>query len=82
MANREPITISARNFNELPHTLVLREVCLLCNISGVGALYWVTTGKLPARHVGRVWLIEKTALLAYARKRGIILSYAKTEQAI
>lgn len=81
MRTRHKPEITARSFDELPHTLVLAEVASLCSMTYAGAHYWITQGWLPARKACGTWLIEKNALLTFVKKRKIHLTFVKIERA-
>ncbi len=71
----------ARSFDDLPHTLVLQEVAILCSITYQGAYRWVISGQLKARKAQGTWLIEKSSLLTFVNKRSIRLSFLNIERA-
>lgn len=75
----EPVTITARSYEELPATLVIAEVALLCSVTSQCVLLWLQKRKLPGRKVGGLWLIERRHVFQYAKKNRIVLAYSKSE---
>ena len=80
MTIKAVVEITARNFDELPQTLVLAEVAALCSMTYGGAYGWIERGHLKARKASGVWLIDKYDLRRFISKRGIVLIYPRSEQ--
>lgn len=74
------IEMTASSFEDLPHTLVVREAASLLSVTRATVHLWVQRGDLPARQAGSVWLIEKREIEVLARRRGIVLHFVKSER--
>lgn len=72
--------ITAHTFEELPHTLTVAEVAILCSVTTVAACGWCRDGVLRARMAGGIWLIEKSALIPLAKKKRIVFALKKPER--
>lgn len=69
-------------YADLPHTVTVPEIALMCNVTRQGVLEWLQKGKLKGRQAPNIWLVEKSDLLSFANKNDIVLAYEKREQEI
>lgn len=76
----EPVAITATRYEELPTTLVIAEVSLLCSVTSQCVLQWLQKKRLPGRKVGGLWLIERRSVFQFAKQNRIVLAYSKSEQ--
>ncbi len=72
----------ARTFEELPDVLVLPEVADVCSMAYMTILNYVYRGELKARKARGVWLVNKSAVRAFAKNREITMCFNRVERAL
>lgn len=77
---KKQLTLNVSGPTELPHTLIVSEVAMLCSMTHSNIHLWLSAGKLRGRWTGTIWLIDRDDLLKYAKKNGIVLSFSKQKR--